>query len=130
MICSGVCRLLLIADLLAESPTSSDPNIRSGLLSGGHAIGGSTVDLCRHRRDDERRETQEKNATFHYRFLTYVPPENASFRGTPGKSARTRFGLDLSNYILPRIHGSLSGTNSLSTQRPPVEESDRNSTGR
>jgi hypothetical protein len=32
-----VCRLLLIADLLAESPTSSDPNIRSGLLSGGHA---------------------------------------------------------------------------------------------
>jgi signal transduction histidine kinase len=37
MICSGVCRLLLIADLLAESPTSSDPNIRSGLLSGGHA---------------------------------------------------------------------------------------------
>jgi hypothetical protein len=39
MICSGVCRLLLIADLLAESPTSSDPNIRSGLLSGGHARG-------------------------------------------------------------------------------------------
>jgi len=37
MICSGVCRLLLIADLLAESPPSSDPNIRSGLLSGGHA---------------------------------------------------------------------------------------------
>jgi hypothetical protein len=43
MICSGVCRLLLIADLLAESPTSSDPNIRSGLLSGGHARGAAAI---------------------------------------------------------------------------------------
>jgi carbohydrate-selective porin OprB len=36
MICSGVCLLLLISDLLLNPRPASHPNIRAGLVSGGH----------------------------------------------------------------------------------------------
>ena len=36
MICSGVCRLLPIVDLPVAATKMPDPNIRTGLVSGGH----------------------------------------------------------------------------------------------
>jgi len=43
MICSGVCRLLPIVDLPVAATKMPDPNIRTGLVSGGHVRGGLDI---------------------------------------------------------------------------------------